>query len=52
MGIVVPAGEKDLVVRFHSNYFAWGAAISATTASIAIGLLLWPAIVRRIHAES
>ncbi len=40
MGIVAPAGEKDLVVRFHSDYFGYGAALSVVTAAIAGVMLL------------
>ncbi len=40
MGIAVPAGEKDLVVRFHSGYFGWGSALTALTAAIAGAMLL------------
>ena len=47
MGIVVPAGEKDLLVQFHSNYFGAGAAVSAGSAILALCILLWPAVRHR-----
>ena len=44
MGIVVPPGEKELVARFHSTYFAAGAAVSAAFILLALSILLWPAV--------
>jgi uncharacterized membrane protein YfhO len=40
MGIVVPAGEGDIHVKFKSNYFAWGAMATAISIAIAAVLLL------------
>ena len=42
MGVVVPAGEKELVLRFHSTWFAAGAWLSGLTLLCCAGLLAWP----------
>lgn len=39
MGIVVPAGEKEVILEYHSTYFKLGAAISLL-AAIAAGIPL------------
>jgi len=39
MGIEVPAGEKDLLVEFHSNYFGIGAATSVASVLAALAVL-------------
>jgi hypothetical protein len=39
-GIIVPAGENELTVRFRSNYFGAGAAISVT-ALLLVVLTVW-----------
>jgi hypothetical protein len=39
MGVVVPAGEKDLQLEYHSTYFALGAAISLIGVALC-GMLL------------
>jgi hypothetical protein len=44
MGIVVPPGEHDLIIRFRSNYFAAGVAVSAIFCIGALGILLAPVL--------
>lgn len=41
MGIVVPSGEHELLVRFHQNWFAPGAALSTAAALVGLALVLW-----------
>lgn len=41
MGVAVPAGERELRVRFRSNYFGRGAAVSGAALALALGVLLW-----------
>ena len=40
MGVAVPAGERELRLRYWSNYFGRGAAVSA----LALGVLPWPVV--------
>jgi hypothetical protein len=40
MGVLVPAGEREVELRFRSRYFALGAAISAASA-ILLALAWW-----------
>jgi hypothetical protein len=42
MGAVVPAGDREVEFRFHSNYFAPGLAITLV-AALGLGLLAWRA---------
>lgn len=39
IGIVVPAGKKEAIVRFRSNYFGIGALASTATLALAAALL-------------
>jgi uncharacterized membrane protein YfhO len=39
MGVLVPAGEKDLQLEYHSTYFGLGAAISLIGVALC-GMLL------------
>ncbi len=50
MGVVVPAGDKELVLRFHSTWFALGAWLSGFTLVCCAGLLAWPGL-RRAGGE-
>jgi hypothetical protein len=43
LGIEVPAGENQLVLRFHSTYFGWGAVLSALALLGGIALIAVPA---------
>ena len=42
MGIVVPGGERNLLVEFHSDYFRRGAILSTASLVLALCILLWP----------
>jgi uncharacterized membrane protein YfhO len=49
MGAVVPAGEKDLQLEFHSTYFGWGVAISLITAAMCLAALIEPTIMHHVY---
>ena len=40
MGVEVPAGEKELALRFHSNYFGFGLALSTLAMVGGIALIV------------
>jgi hypothetical protein len=42
MGVVLPAGEGDVEVRFRSNYFVYGAVLSLL-AAVVLAVLAWRA---------
>lgn len=39
-GIVAPAGQSEIILEFHSNYFAGGAAVSTFSLVVIAGLVL------------
>jgi hypothetical protein len=41
MGVIVPAGTREVEVRFSSTYFGAGAAISCLAMLAAMGAMLW-----------
>jgi len=41
LGVVVPAGKHEVVVRFRSNWFLTGALVSALSWVLALGWLSW-----------
>ena len=46
IGIVVPAGEGDVDLDYHSTYFLSGALTSLLSILACLGLLLWHRLVR------
>ena len=46
IGVVVPAGERDLELDYHSSYFLPGALVSLITLLACVGILLWPLLVK------
>ena len=47
IGVVVPAGDHELDLRFHSNYFGLGAAITAATLLLVVVVI----VVVRVRGE-
>jgi hypothetical protein len=47
MGVVVPPGEKDLILEYSSNYFAAGLIGSLLTLLACVVVILWGGAVRR-----
>ncbi|MBI3473550.1 MAG: YfhO family protein, partial [Candidatus Solibacter usitatus] len=41
IGVAVSAGEREITLRFRSNYFGLGAALSAAGILLAAALALW-----------
>jgi hypothetical protein len=50
MGVVVPAGSHELVVRYHANRFVQGLAISLAAWLVAIGAAVWGVASFRRHS--
>jgi uncharacterized membrane protein YfhO len=47
MGVVVPPGEKDLILEYRSNYFVAGLIGSLLTLLACVVVILWGSAVRR-----
>ncbi len=47
MGVIVPAGEREVEVRFHSTYLGAGLAITSLGLLFALSAATWPAWARR-----
>lgn len=52
MGVIVPAGEREVEVRFYSNYFSLGLAITAAGIFFALVAIAWPIWLRFRGASS
>ena len=50
-GIVVPAGEHTIELRYHTPYKREGAALSALTAAVLIALAVWDKKKRRVLSK-
>ena len=52
IGVVVPAGQGDLVLDYHSTYFAAAAWTTMVSLIACIGLLIWPRLGQRLGSAS
>ncbi len=41
MGVIVPAGSKDLSLSYHSTYFRAGSAITLASLGVCVAALVW-----------
>ena len=48
MGVVVPGGDKELLLQFRSTWFGVGALLSGGTLVLCLGICLWPRLKRAL----